>query len=303
MIHAVYVVTTGSDRVYADVAAVSMMLLRMTHPDCRISVACDELNAGPPLRRDQIRLLDLADDLVVIRTGVDGPVERSRCLKTLLRSHVDGDFLYLDADTLAVRPLDAVFEIDCDVAAARTNTSRTLVERQRLYRQSGFGTPSDEYFNSGVIFCRDTVAAHRFFDRWHSSWRMSLKCGSHLDQPAFNFAVQKTQMKFAVLPYRYNAVLGLSPWNARGAAILHFCLSNHASEDAQPSILDRLVRHYQETGRLDEQTAHQFQVSRNPWMGQDWVTAHVATGNYFEAARLVFQKLVSPKPITTHATS
>jgi hypothetical protein len=43
---------------------------------------------------------------------------------------------------------------------------------------------NDFYFNSGVLFVKDTDDTHQFYEYWHSLWRKNVLKGINYDQPS-----------------------------------------------------------------------------------------------------------------------
>lgn len=115
-------------------------------------------------------------------------VQRSRYLKTNLRKLVTGDFLYTDIDTLICEPLNEIDYIQSDVAMVANGNNGLPLRNQsdiQLCKQAGFLHQEQQpYFNSGVIYSKDTPVAAQLFDLWHCLWLQSLQNGVHQDQPA-----------------------------------------------------------------------------------------------------------------------
>ena len=99
-------------------------------------------------------------------------VEKSRYLKTNMRSFVDGDFLYLDSDTIICE----------DISDTKPEYSVSLVldENRLLFEQDDKGESikararergynldnCERYYNGGVILVKEDETAHLFFKRW-----------------------------------------------------------------------------------------------------------------------------------------
>lgn len=143
---------------------------------------------------EQIKSPILSESAPVI---VDIPPEynqmqKSRYLKTRLREIVQGDFLFIDGDTLIADRLDEIDRMDqnTDIAAVSDGHEETrnvgaIDKMPEKCRKAGFSNLDNEHcFNSGVLFVRDTPVAHDFFRTWHDCWKQSLANGVHFDQPA-----------------------------------------------------------------------------------------------------------------------
>lgn len=179
----VYVLVSDASVFYAEQAAVSMHTLRLHNPRCRIVVATDEKSLDF-LTGSRSPVTKYADEYVIVNSPSDFTLtQRSRFIKTSLRQEIAGDFLYLDSDTVVTGSLAELENINCDVAAvyAKHTDFRTLNRTHpimhRYYQLRGTDPgeryePKD-YFNGGVILCRDTGRSHLLFGKWHEFWLKS----------------------------------------------------------------------------------------------------------------------------------
>lgn len=111
----VYVLVSHLNDTYAEQCYLSIRSLRKMHPSAYITIVTDNAT------RDELagvrkELTRMADDVVVVDFDDDvTPVVRSRLLKTTLRRRIEGDFLFLDCDTICVKPLNELNELlsDC----------------------------------------------------------------------------------------------------------------------------------------------------------------------------------------------
>src|SRR6187549_1140648 len=94
--------STGRDD-YSAMAAVSAHCVRRLHANAHIHLLCDEATE-PALREHAAPVLALVDRVHRIETGMPTPVLRSRFVKTSMRRHIEGDFIFIDVDTMPVRP-------------------------------------------------------------------------------------------------------------------------------------------------------------------------------------------------------
>lgn len=190
----VYVIVSSEADWYVEQALVSVHSLKMYNPDAMITLVFDKPTFSG-LAQHRKDLLDYADEVVVEELPDSLSLEqRSRYLKTSLRQLVKGDFLYIDNDTVITGPLDALRDFDCEVGAVY-NQHGVIWDKDnrhpmlRRYHSDTKIEPEEdddieEYFNGGVIFCRDTPKAHKFFQRWHDLWKLSsCERGYHKDQP------------------------------------------------------------------------------------------------------------------------
>ena len=202
MLKFVYALISSESDYYAEQAALSMHSLRLHNSDAHITLITDDetlssLTGGRALVKNYI------DDCIIVNSP-DGfsPKQRSRVIKTTLRQNIEGDFLFLDCDTIVMGSLKELDSFECDVAvvyAQHTNTSEySLVDNHwdsegqhwhmTKYYNAREVDPAGKakircHCNSGVMLCRDTGNAHRLFEKWHEYWfESSTKYDWHSDQ-------------------------------------------------------------------------------------------------------------------------
>lgn len=183
----VYVLVSEETDYYYEMTRLSLQSFRLYHPKDRVEVVMDE--------QTHRRLTDRNDKILddVIPIVVEIPMEysvmqRSRFLKTQLRVIIDGDFLYLDVDTLACERLDDIDATGADLAMVSNGNVGLLSGKgfdKAVCDKAGFlQLEGEPYFNGGVMYVKDTPDAYIFFDNWHRLWKQSLYNGVPQDQPA-----------------------------------------------------------------------------------------------------------------------
>jgi hypothetical protein len=195
-----YVLVSDDSDYYLENALLSISSLRIHTPQAFVSLLMDS-GTEKTLTGKRRAILDMVDEILV--PDIEGTwtkKERSRWLKTSMRSHIAGDFLYIDCDTVIADDLSPVSSLDMELGAvmdSHTIWDENLPYRYRkvraaflkLHKTLKFESlqKTNKYFNSGVILCRDTLNTHRFFAKWHELWQYS-----HLialaDQPPLNQA-------------------------------------------------------------------------------------------------------------------
>ena len=190
----IYVIVNSPGAYFAEQAMISMHSLRMYNPDAHITGVMDsETLEGLSGNRERIK--EYIDDVVVpkLPEGLNS-TQKSRFLKTSLRKIIKGDFLFLDADTVVTGNLSEVQNLPFDIAITLNRHRAWGSENPHPMIYEYKETTGHDiqniayftnYFNSGVIFSKDTEIAHIFFDRWHQLWlKDSLEFGFHKDQVA-----------------------------------------------------------------------------------------------------------------------
>lgn len=174
----VYVLVCSDNDIYQEQAFVSIWSLRHYNPDAKVLIVADNKTAERVEKTSELRKMVSEIIAVDFEAGVPNK-ERSRWLKTNLRTLVDGDFLFLDTDTIITESLSEVDSFDFDLGMVYSWHCK-MVERpnkegimQRIKTLYGIDIGENtNYFNSGVIFCKDTEHARSFFSTWHKFWKM-----------------------------------------------------------------------------------------------------------------------------------
>lgn len=191
----VYVLASDGSDCYAEQTYISMYSLRKHNPGCHITLATEESTRQRLTGRlggirdfaDEITLFDLPDNLSLL--------QKSRYIKTTIRQKIEGDFLYIDSDTLILGSLKELENVRNDVSAIRLQSSedwglgnphgmlRTFNKIRGVEPTTDYGIT--DYYNGGVILARDTPQARALFQSWHELWReSSMQYGFHKDQCA-----------------------------------------------------------------------------------------------------------------------
>ena len=200
-------VTVGSKKTeYINMQRIAVASAKKHMPDVPVVIVTDDLTL-PHLRkhldRDGVELsaFPIPDGYSI--------VEKSRYLKTNLRNLLDGDFLFLDSDTIICTDFSKEVP-DCSVGLV-LDENRPLDEQddggaaiRRAAEKRGFDlSECHYYFNSGVIWAKDDEPARLFFKDWFERWENSRSPGNHHDQFSLN-AVQKDRKLITELDGSWN---------------------------------------------------------------------------------------------------
>jgi hypothetical protein len=272
----------------------SAAAVRRLQPGARIVLVSDEATA-PLVSAAGGFLREVIDEFRVEPARMPEPRARSFYLKTRLRDVLTGDFIYLDSDTLPVRPFFDIAEGDWDVAFVQDRTHHGPItpvfphwELPRL-RRMGWQATLTRYFNAGIGFYRDNPRVRALTSDWQKRWLHSYSLGDDWDQLALNCSLEATDVRVHELPASYNAMVTVSPVHAIDAKVYHFFAGNRA--ELADSLFEHLIRHFEATGKVDWATLDHC-VSRNhPWMPPYWPRRLWQTGNRLEAVRLALLNL------------
>lgn len=175
----VYVVASHADDYYMEQAFVSAWSVRHYNSNCLIEIVCDQdtMNTFDSGVRAQYKYL--FDKFIVLDFQEEQCImERSRSMKTRLREIVEGDFLYLDTDTIVCGDLSCVdgfnFDLglvsDCNCEFGKFINWKVVVSRTRRLYDVDISAET-RYFNSGVIYAKDCKSTHSFYRYWNELWK------------------------------------------------------------------------------------------------------------------------------------
>jgi hypothetical protein len=191
-----YVLTSDTTDYYLEQALMSIASLKEHTPNGFVSLLVDDMTEKT-LVESRRNILDMADELkIVTLPDGTGKMQRSRWLKTTMRDHIGGDFLYIDCDTVISGDLSAIDDLKIELGAVPdTHVPFNGGYGGRQYvlsviKRIGFPfSPEPVYhFNGGLIFSRDTPLGRDFFAEWHRLWQISRSKGIPTDMPSLNQA-------------------------------------------------------------------------------------------------------------------
>ena len=290
-----FVLTAKDLGLYTDMAAVAALAVRRLHRQARIVLITDEPTARA-IEQNKHALAKIVTEIIVQPTATDVPGVSSRYLRTILRQLVKGDYLYLDTDAIAVRPLDRGWPGTADLATARDRnqhgiTPLALPHIERLREKLQWKFRMDRYLNAGVMFVRDTPAAHAFYAEWHKRWKQALSLGIWQDQFSFNSASTTGIATIGILPDRDNWVTHSTAMLRGRARIFHFFASVYSDEIPGNTLLGHLISRFQQDGALDEETIACATRDNFPWMNEVRLKHLLASGLYLRGAGVVASRI------------
>ena len=188
----VYVVTSDETDVYLEQALLSVFSLRKHNPNAYVELVVDQ-DTNTTITGKRGEILKYIDNKVVVNVPEEyNKLSRSRWLKTSLRQHIKGDFLYIDADTIITDDLSEIDSFPFSLGAVinahvpiclRKNTFYMRKIKNNALEEGWKCTDATPFFNSGVLFVKDTAESYDFFSSWHKTWNDFYKrYGRHADQ-------------------------------------------------------------------------------------------------------------------------
>ena len=237
-----YILVSTPKDVYLEQAYVSVASARRRNPGAHITLLTDTVTEASFGQRgaQDAAFRALFDEVVVAPLNPSLPaMKRSRLLKTGMRQYVEGDFLFIDADTVVVRSLEEIDSVEASLAACRDLHAPFREHPHRratinMCKRFGFDVSgSENYFNSGVLLVKDTPENHRFFALWQENYLKGQAAGIKPDQPSF--AQTDAALGFPVqqLPGEWNCQVQNGIRYIRNAYILHYMVTNLSSGEEE----------------------------------------------------------------------
>jgi hypothetical protein len=254
----VYVLTSNDSDLFLEQLLVSITSLRIRSPEAVIIVLTDDITAST-LAGKRSALYSIAEVKTLALPSELNKLRRSRWLKTTMRRHVDGDFLYIDCDTVVSADLSDIEGLKVNLGAVPDQ--HTLVSEHQLKKRFydldkilGFSSAADTniHFNSGVLLCREEPVVYDFFEEWHKLWLHSISKGIDVDQPSLNQASIKLGGAITEIDGKWNCQIEFSGlFYLSEAKIIHYFTSKRNRKPFLPAN-DIFVESIKETGQISQ---------------------------------------------------
>lgn len=262
----VYVLVSSEDDIYLEQAYVSMLSAKHHMPDVHITLLIDS-KTSESLTGTRKKEAAVADEIIVIELDPSiSAQKRSRLLKTNARNHVQGNFLFIDCDTIIVKPLDEIDEIDADIAACwdthvpfKDNPYRSMCLKHGIRLEWPIENET-EYFNSGVIFVRDTPTNHNFFAKWNKNYQDGTLKRVYMDQPSLAKTNYESGHQIKTLPDCWNCEFKHGLRYFKDAKIIHYLCTNENNGKMPPFLLNekKVLLKVKQTGEIAPQIEKLF---------------------------------------------
>lgn len=225
----VYVLVSEETDYYYEMVMLSLYSLRLYHPQDTVELVMDEAT-NRRLVEKKASILDNVTPIVVPIPPEYTKIQRSRFLKTRLRQIVRGDFFYLDCDTIVCEALDEIDKVEVEigmVSDANGLLNYRIPYAIELCDKAGFPHLDNQpYYNSGVLYVKDSPKAYQFFETWHQLWKLSVLRNVSQDQPALCMANVKLRYPISELPEIWNCqIYFASNSYLKDAKIMHYLAS------------------------------------------------------------------------------
>jgi lipopolysaccharide biosynthesis glycosyltransferase len=230
----VYVLASDESDCYYEQALMSITSLKIHTPKSFVSLLVDDITEKTLVDKRR-NIIVLVDELKVVEIPRSfGKKARSRWLKTTMREHIVGDFLYIDSDTVVVDDISDIISLNIDLGAVPDShvlfnefSSKDFVQMMMKRLEFNFNPEPVFYSNGGLFFSKDIQNAHDFFFEWHRLWLLCFEKNVSIDQPALNQANINFYQCIKKLDDKWNVQIltGGLPYLSN-AKIIHYFSSN-----------------------------------------------------------------------------
>lgn len=184
----VYTLISDETDYYYEQALISVYSLRLYNPKAMVYIIVDQ-DTFKTLSGKRKEIYNYVSSIIPIDVPSDyNKMQRSRYLKTNLRKFINGDYLFIDCDTVICQSLEEVDTLDCELGLVADLNGELLLKDTNTIekcRNAGFINCNNQpYYNSGVMYVKDTPLTHQFYFEWNKNWLTSKQNGVHFDQPA-----------------------------------------------------------------------------------------------------------------------
>lgn len=259
----VYALVASQDDLFLQEIWASVYSLRLYEPDRDVCICCDQATSDYINQYSGFTRLITKQVIIPVNDNYDVK-QRSREIKTSIRQHISGRFLYVDTDTVFAGTLEYIDSLTCDMAAVpefhvqlQENMFRDGIIRNAKRIFDLDISDASRWHNSGAIYCADTPIAYNFYKQWNTNWHLStFEKGNSQDQPAL-IATDK-QMGYVIneLPGEYNCQMAFSIEHFFEARIIHYLHFDLLPKPGHPFIDKSIYKQIKADGTITEATAY-----------------------------------------------
>ena len=205
----VYVLVSTQQDYFLEQTMLSAYSAKRYNPNVQITVLADQDTARTVVgNREKIK-----EYVTEIKT-VNVPehynmMQRSRFLKTSIPKYVDGDFIYMDSDTVVAGSLEDIYEGVQHIGLIRDENVDEYSDfvkewiRGNCIKLGWQDLSQEKGYNGGVLVVKRSAKSEQFFDCWHKNWLECCSKGYDKDQLALtksnvecDYVIQEINGKF-----------------------------------------------------------------------------------------------------------
>lgn len=236
----VYCLVSSLKDTYAEQCWVSIYSVRKIHPDAWITVVMDDTTHAE-MEGIRKEILTMANEVIVEQFAEDViPLVRSRVLKTTLRQRVQGDFLYIDTDTVCVKPLTglnklledghSIHSVHDTHGPVHKMSPGNIEFHTKNAKMLGYDIMEEDnhFFNSGVSLVKDDEMAYRFYKSWNANYFKYLeKLNIKTDQATLSLTNREMEHVIHPMSKVYNFQIMATIYELKKACIIHYFVTGN----------------------------------------------------------------------------
>ncbi len=309
MLTVVYVLVSGEKDYFYEQFLMSVTSLRYRMKEVNVLLLVEQ-STNDYLLSQHEDVHTVVDEIVVCKLPEEYSMKaRSRILKTRMRELIEGDFLYIDCDTVICDTLEDIQKMPV-TGAVLDNHRRVsedvsefapVIERAKKNQFSvGY---ENQHFNSGVIWCKDDEITREFFKRWNECWYETYKKNIMIDQLSLNEVNHQMKGMLTEISGVWNCQLRFGLPYLADAKIIHYFASNINTKTLKHRFAYKLTnndiwREIRESGHIPDEVCQMLYSPKQAF--ESAVIVEIKTPNYYiinsniaSALRALYRK--SPK--------
>lgn len=279
-----YILVSQPSDFYYEQALVSVASAKCRMPDASISLLVDSKTRSNMVG-DRSSIFEYVNETVVIDLNEESPLLRSRILKTNMRSLVQGDFIYVDVDSVWTGSIDEC-DFTSDVMGVLDGNCELSEHGRKKYimqqfEKIGFNPTSKRHINGGVLYMKDSASAKKFCELWNFLWTQSCEKGVCFDQPSLHQVVESFGPDFSLLNGIYNAQVAANMKYFASAKLVHYHpYGPYSDDDSRPFIFHqkkfwKIVKEHGLSDSVMKTLKHPFEAFSSPVVMCDTIDVEV----------------------------
>ena len=288
----IYVLTSTADMNFIDQAHIAIYTARYHNLKAHITLLIDDIT-DTVLVGKRAEILNYISEKIVVDFPLEmGMKERSRQIKTNIPKWVNGDFLFIDSDTIVTQSLaeidnclydmGAVWESHLAIADFHPDLFDSMQES--ALKLGWDGRNEQVYFSSGVVYVKDNSQTRQFFSLWNQYYNEGLSKGVSMDQPSFAKANIESNYLIKQIDDRWNCILFTHPLFDKEAKVLHFSWYRNRSYIFDSHFLEKVKKEGIEKGSFIEES---ILNPLNTYLPNDNALYHYKLRDFFQLKTIV----------------
>ena len=271
-----YTLTSSSNDNYYEQFLLSVTSLKQAMPNVKVVLLCDSKTKETLTGKRSGYEKYISDIIQVNIPSSFSQVEISRWVKTSMRNLVQGDFLFIDCDTIIAEDLSSIAETQIKFGACLDkhslieNHSKKDIIKEQDKQLNFYSSSSNRHYNSGVIYCKDTPEIKKIFERWHELWLFSSIKNIKRDQPSFNMAIYEHFDQFTDLDGTWNCQIAYNglPYLANSKIIHYFASDLVLNTSPFLPGSDNIFKKIKDSGKIPNEVMQLLQNPRSAFIAE-----------------------------------